>query len=339
LLRKVLTQTDWANVARFREILEEQRNDFQGALVPRGHSYAATRSAFSFSPAGRVSELTNGLSQMEFLVRLAQRDEAGLHAALGDLRSLTRRLLRSSGVEAVFTGAAEALPGLLGATLDLVRTLDAQPAAESYQLPLSTLTLVPPGKPRIRIIPATVGFVAHTLRASLSDDPLHAAELVLSHRLKTGYLWEEIRMKGGAYGAFSSPNGLEGVFTFATYRDPGLVSSLDTFRQSLVHARQNPLSAKDLKNTIIGTVSNDLSPRSPSEEAFLALQRRQLNISDALRQGKRDALLTTRQVDLERAAARLEAAFDAGSTYILTGQKIADEAMVAAPGRFEFEDA
>ena len=46
--------------------------------------------------------------------------------------------------------------------------------------------------------------------------PGHPAELVLSHRLKTGFLWERIRMKGGAYGAFSMPNGLEGTFTFAT---------------------------------------------------------------------------------------------------------------------------
>jgi Zn-dependent M16 (insulinase) family peptidase len=155
------------------------------------------------------------------------------------------------------------------------------------------------------------------------SDPEHAAELVLSHRLKTGFLWERIRMKGGAYGAFSMPNGLEGTFTFATYRDPNLDASLDAFRESLAASRSQPLTGSELKNTVIGTVSNDLSPRSPAEDGFLALQRRHLGITDALRQAKRDALLRVKAKDLVAAAARLEAGFDQGQTFVLTGESIA----------------
>jgi Zn-dependent M16 (insulinase) family peptidase len=194
------------------------------------------------------------------------------------------------------------------------------------------------GKPAIKIIPATVGFSAHTLRGSLSSDSFHAADQVLAHRLRTGYLYEEIRLKGGAYGAFASPNGLEGVFTFATYRDPGLLGSLSAFRDSLSHAVSNPIAGRELLNTIIGTISNDLMPRSASEEAFLTLQRHQLNITDELRQLKRDTLLSLKPSDLNQAAKRLLAGFDQGTTYILTGRKIAEDAMAKAPLQFTLEE-
>ena len=130
-------------------------------------------------------------------------------------------------------------------------------------------------------------------------------------------------MKGGAYGAFSMPNGLEGTFTFATYRDPNLSASLEAFRESLLASRAEPLSGSELRNTIIGTVSNDLGPRSPSEDGFLALQRRHLGITDAHRQAKRDALLRVKAKDLVAAAARLEDGFDQGQTFILTGETVA----------------
>ncbi|MEI8093165.1 MAG: insulinase family protein [Spirochaetales bacterium] len=339
LLRRVLTETAWSHGARFRELVEEMRNDYQGALVPRGHAYAATRSAQGFSPAGRVSELTNGLTQMEHLVALGNASDDELKLVLGRLAALARRVFRSPALEAVVTGDGGALEPLVVETQGLLAFLDAQPLVASPGATSDALlTAAGSGSsPIIKVIPATVGFVAHTVTGSLSSDPWHAADLVLSHHLRTGFLWEEIRMKGGAYGAFASPNGLEGVMTFATYRDPGLLNSLAAFRAGL-ESLTTPLPGAELKNTIIGTVSNDLTPRSPAEEAFLALQRRQLGITDAMRQTKREALLGLKATDVTRASARLLEGFDRGTTYILTGRKIADEAVAKEPGRFTLEE-
>lgn len=321
LLERVLTRTDWTNRGRLRDLILEMKNDYQGALVPRGHVFASTRSASVFSQGGRIGELTGGLDQLDFLVRLAESDEPALDTLLQTLKGLASSLWTSPGVEASLTGAVTALTHLHRDTLALVGRLASQPRPERRS---SAPGLPPgPGKPLVRLIPSAVGFVARSIRGSKMTDPGHAAELVLSHRLKTGFLWERIRMKGGAYGAFSMPNGLEGTFTFATYRDPNLTSSLEAFRESLLASRDEPLSGAELRNTIIGTVSNDLSPRSPAEDGFLALQRRHLGITDALRQAKRDGLLRVKAKDVVAAAARLEAAFDQGQSFALTGEAVA----------------
>ena len=321
LLERVLTQTAWSNRGRLRELILEMKNDFQGALIPRGHVFASTRSASGLSPGGRVGELTGGLAQLDFLAALADSDEERLDATLGSLRALAAWIWTSSGADAVVTGTEGQLAGLGRQAASLVGRLQALP--RSVRSGSALPPLPGPGPARVRLIPSTVGFVARSIRGTKMTDAGHAAELVLSHRLKTGFLWERIRMKGGAYGAFSMPNGLEGTFTFATYRDPNLASSLEAFRESLLASRAEPLSGAELRNTIIGTVSNDLSPRSPAEDGFLALQRRHLGITDALRQAKRDGLLRTKAKDLITAADWLESGFDQGQTFVLTGESIA----------------
>lgn len=321
LLERVLTQTDWSNRSRLRDLIVEMKNDYQGALVPRGHVFASTRSAAALSLGGRIGELTGGLDQLDFLTRLAESDEPRLDEVLHTLQALARSIWTAPGTEAVVTGASGQLAALGSSAAALVGRVASGPA--SPRLPGQPSPASGPGNPAVRLIPSSVGFVARSIRGTRMTDPGHAAELVLSHRLKTGFLWERIRMKGGAYGAFSMPNGLEGTFTFATYRDPNLKASLEAFRESLTASRAEPLSGTELRNTIIGTVSNDLSPRSPAEDGFLALQRRHLGITDALRQAKRDGLLRVRAKDLVAAAGRLEAAFDEGQTFALTGEALA----------------
>ncbi len=71
LLEQVLTQTDWGRRDRLRDLILEMKNDYQGALVPRGHVFASTRSAADLSLGGWIGELTGGLSQLDFLVGLA----------------------------------------------------------------------------------------------------------------------------------------------------------------------------------------------------------------------------------------------------------------------------
>ncbi len=320
LLTRVLSTVDWTNRDRLRDLVVEMKNDYQGALVPRGHVFASTRSSAVLSAGGLIGEWMGGLAQLDFLTARAESDTAGFDAMLKALKTLASRIFSAPGVEATVTGAETLLPVLGRDAAGLVGRLSAS-STKTAAAPTSWESS--PGPARIRLIPSTVGFVARSIRGSKMSDPEHAAELVLSHRLKTGFLWERIRMKGGAYGAFSMPNGLEGTFTFATYRDPNLDASLEAFRESLAASRSQPLTGTELKNTVIGTVSNDLSPRSPAEDGFLALQRRHLGITDDLRQAKRDALLRVKPRDLVAAAARLEAGFDHGQTFVLTGETIA----------------
>ena len=83
------------------------------------------------------------------------------------------------------------------------------------------------------------------------------------------YLWNEVRVKGGAYGTgFSAnPNGMIGAYSF---RDPDPANALRAFRSAGPVIRDMELSEAELESYIIGTISNMEPLQSPLGRVLLA---------------------------------------------------------------------
>jgi Zn-dependent M16 (insulinase) family peptidase len=318
LLESILLKVDWDNYDRLKDLLLERKNELASALVPRGHMYAVYKSSQGFSLPSTINDWTGGLSQMDFL---AQLDPSALQKLADQLSALSRRVLVFKNTVAALSGASSALERLkarLTGWSALFPTTAEAPARLAAEISNT--------RHGLRVIPSSVGFNALTLPGCPLAQAGHEAELVLAHALRTGFLWEKIRMKGGAYGAMTFTNPLEATFAFATYRDPRLVDSLNAFKEGLEFYRSNPLLRRDLINTILGAVSGDLSPRSPAEDGFMVLQRSLLGITDEMRQKKRDTMRRLTARDLVRASERLLSVWDQGISFSLTSAAIAEQA-------------
>ncbi len=132
-------------------------------------------------------------------------------------------------------------------------------------------------------------------------------------------------MKGGAYGASASISGMEGTFTFSTYRDPMIVSSLSSFRKSLEWT-VNELDDDTVNMAIIGSVGKELRPLSPGERGFVAFKRKLYGITDDLRQNRRNFQLSADAVELRREAENLLGSWDKRSISVIAGAEALDEA-------------
>ena len=120
-------------------------------------------------------------------------------------------------------------------------------------------------------------FTARTLPAAFIGSEQHAHESLLAHMMKTNDLWEEVRMKNGAYGVYASVNGTEGLMTVSTYRDPNPSDNLDALEGALDAAITGRYSANDLKKAIITVVGRDLKPLSPAEQKSDRFQTRSVS--------------------------------------------------------------
>jgi Zn-dependent M16 (insulinase) family peptidase len=174
-----------------------------------------------------------------------------------------------------------------------------------------------------------VGFAALSLQGSPYTDPRIGAETVLAHRLSTGALWEDIRMKGGAYGAFASSDGLEQCFSFATYRDPNPLRSLEAFPAILRKEGKMTCDEESLEKAIIGSFAKEKRPRTGAEKGFGDFLRFLYGIEDSCRENKLRAMVEAAPEDIAAAAARLAAAADTpppGIPVILAGPAAAEQA-------------
>ena len=91
--------------------------------------------------------------------------------------------------------------------------------------------------------------------------------------LRTTWLWDKIRVQGGAYGGQCMFDRYSGGFTFVSYRDPNLLATLDTYDRTATSCGTPSLDDAELTRNIIGTIGEVDTYRLPDAKGFASMQR------------------------------------------------------------------
>jgi Zn-dependent M16 (insulinase) family peptidase len=342
LARRLIGEADFSDQRRVRDLVLEMKNEAASSLAPLGHHYASGRSSRAFSRALMVDEVWNGLGQIGFAHWLADLDTAEISRKLTAIRDAAA----GAGAIINLTGSAAALKPALAAMgrgnfgpprprnphsaegssfASLPEQFPGQAAGPRSKTPA-------PGGAEVYASPSLqVGFAARAFAAAPWDSPAQAAEIILTHLLSTGALWEDIRMKGGAYGAFAQPDNLEGYVSFSTYRDPNPLRSLDSF-SSITGSDGNggnsgkmEFSDDEVEKAIIGCYGRETRPRTPAEKGAADFSRFLYGIEDAHRRRKLERLIAV-EGDQVSAALKSFASRIAAPPVIVAGTAAAEKA-------------
>src|SRR5690606_25073193 len=123
--------------------------------------------------------------------------------------------------------------------------------------------------------------------------------------LNTTFLWDRIRVQGGAYGGGAGFDPFSGAFTFTSYRDPNLLGTLANYDAAAAFLRQ-PVGTQDLTRSVIGVIGGIDTYRLPDAKGFTALLWELMGDTDAARQQRRDEVLGASQADFDALADALE---------------------------------
>jgi Zn-dependent M16 (insulinase) family peptidase len=321
LALRLISEADFSDLRRIHDLVMEMKNEARSNLAPYGHHYASCRASRYASASSQTDEAWNGLTQILFVHRLAEMDTAVIAAKLKNMRDS----IASGGLIAGLAGSAGALKS--GGKLIAGRFKSFGPPKNRAQGKKAADAIL---SPEVFASPSLqVGFAAMTLRAAEYDTLAQAAETVLAHQLSTGALWENIRMKGGAYGANASNNGLERCFSLSTYRDPNPLRSLNAFSAIL---KDTNAHAVDLEKMIIGCYSRETRPRTPSEKSVNDLLRFLSRIDDDCRRRKLKWLINICENDISAALGGLASQLASKVTptqVVIAGMNSAEQAAKA----------
>lgn len=326
LLEKILTGADTARTDKIRDVLLEMRNDISASVIPRGNQYAMLTAARSFQPSLAMEEIWKGPDQLLFLDYLSGMDSETFSEIEEIFNRLRRKVLHAENISLQITAGDGYLDKAVSGTEKLLRALPPAPAGESGSKCIDSFSgfpKLPPAadKPLRLAVPAAVGFAGGAMRASWLGTGRNAAESLLGHALKTGYLWEQVRMKGGAYGVFAGANGSEGIWFFTSYRDPQCGKTLGTFREALEYAAAGKIDASTLKKAVIGTVGKEVKKLTPDIKGFVGFRRNLYGITDEKRQKKRDYILSAGTEELKQSAEELLQHFEYSMTALIADEK------------------
>ena len=335
LSRRMITEADFSDLRRLKDLALEMKNDNDSSLAPAGHQYASSCSGKFFSRSRAADEIWNGLGQIAFSHELAAMDMGALKERMEKIRDR----LALSGVLLNITSSPDAVPNALKAAgcfgsfgSPKMPNPDCSKKETLFgflQKRVTQAGLSPGSGAEVFSSPSLqVGFAAMSLPAAPYGTAEHAAEMVFSHELRTGPLWESIRMMGGAYGAMAVPNNLEKVFSFSTYRDPDPLRSLDAISKILKRRSAEGIDRDSLEKFIIGTYARETRPQSPAEKGFAEFLRTLYGISDDHRLTRLKDIVTLDAEAANAAARRLAKAAEEGPCcpVIITGEKTAASA-------------
>ncbi|WP_053227928.1 insulinase family protein [Spirochaeta cellobiosiphila] len=324
LVKEIIVNADLDNKKRLKDLLFELRNDSKSHVIPSGNSYASNRAASHLSEASHQEELINGISQIFFLDELYsdyQKDEDKLLSMMSNVfKSIRGHIFNQNNVVVnIMVQEANTYNDVAKEANKLITTLTEVPHVDTVNIPPFEQSKK---SHEAWSVPATVGYVATAFNGPRLGQSNFAASVVISHLLRTGYLWENIRMRGGAYGASANASALEGIFAFATYRDPRITGSLETFKNGLESIANGEFSEKDLELAIIGVVGREEHPLSPNDKLSIGYRRRLLKIKNSLRQEKRDQILSLNRHSLIETAKHLLLAMEKSYSCVISGSEI-----------------
>jgi Zn-dependent M16 (insulinase) family peptidase len=296
ILRDVLTTAKLDNKERFKQIVLEEKAGMEGGLVPSGHSYASSRLRSSFSATDWASEQMGGVSYLFFVRKLAERVENDWAGVLEDLQRVRDMLVNRNGL-------------IVNITIDAANWQTLQPKLATFinQLPTSNARLSdwPEGGNNQNeglTIPAQVNYVAKGADVYALGHKMHGSWLAIHNWLRTTYLWERIRVQGGAYGGFCTFDPLGGAFTYLSYRDPNLVGTVNNYDGTPEFIRTHAPDEAEVERTIIGVIGGLDTYMLPDAKGWTSMSRYLTHTTDEQRQQTRDEVLGTTPADFAKFA-------------------------------------
>jgi Zn-dependent M16 (insulinase) family peptidase len=311
IIRDILLTVKLDNQDRFRQIVLEAKARQEAGLVPSGHQVVNGRLRAKFSEADWASEQMGGITQLLFLRQLSEDVENDWPGVLAKLEAVRQHLLNRNAMICNVTLDDENWSQFQPQLLDFLTAMPANEVALVDWAP--SLNRTSEGL----TIPAQVNYVGKGANLYDLGYNLHGSNAVIRKFLGTTYLWEKVRVQGGAYGGFCTFDRDSGVFNYLSYRDPNLEKTLDNYDGTADFLRNLDLHEAELTKSIIGTIGSLDAYQLPDAKGYTSLSRHLIGLTDEARQQYRNEVLSTSAADFKAFGEVLAQVNDNGVVVVL----------------------
>ena len=329
VLGDLLTAPDPSDAKRLRDLVLEGASRLTSQLVPAGHMFAYLRAAAALDVPAWRREQWNGATQVRFMNELAA--SGAVDEAMDRVRRLQELLFTRARLTVSLAGDAEVLAALREHVAPFVQAL---PAGE----PPAPADAGAPGVGRASgvVIPAQVNYVGQVLRVPTIVHPAAPALALLSEVLSNDYLYQKLRVQGGAYGGFCSYAHDNGLLPMLSYRDPHLTETLDVYAGAVDFLRGDGLTEDTVAASRLGAIGSFDAVLSPAQQLGAARSWRFFGVTDEDRLHFRDGLLSMTAAEIrEQALPLIEVALRDAPRAILASRERLEAAGAGLDGGLE----
>ncbi len=305
LVLHILQESLFTNSKEIKDLINQRKVELYQEIMQAGSSYALGRLAASCTVSGVINEHCNGISYYQYLKTLSKTKNFDFLQALANKVFCWKNLITS------YTGDFPTFE---------VSVWKALPEESVNEYPRGIAPIKPYGVRKEGFsIPSDVSYAA--LGGPLKCTSQAFGKLALaSHIISLEYLWNVIRVQGGAYGTTLSVKE-SGFCGCDSYRDPSAAQSLKAFVASGAFLEKVLVPKRDLTGAIIGTIAETSPFRSTKQKGQYADSLYIRGLSYAELCERRKELLSATPETLLPVAKSLQATLSKASSICVIGPK------------------
>ncbi len=266
LIAKVTEEVLYTSIYKNKEVagnlIRQMKMSSEEYFIDSGHLAAFRRASAYSSAEAVISEYYSGYEAHIKIKELDKRFDEEFEALSGRLTALAERIFTKNRLIISVTGTADK---------EFIKLLISSVKDGKPFNPISKIS--PFGIRREGIlIPAQVGYASLSLNLGTIEKEACGSLNVTRSLLSYSYLWNAVRVQGGAYGVglIARNNGNVG---FYSYRDPSPSRSVFCYKNSGDFLRKFAESGENITKFIIGAVGDASPLTSPKLKGSLATSR------------------------------------------------------------------
>jgi Zn-dependent M16 (insulinase) family peptidase len=295
LIEEMTGRTKLDEKKRIREIVREVKSRHEMRIVNEGHLTSARRLLSYLSGQATYIELLTGISYYKFLADIDKNFESRIDEVISKLKEVYKQVFNVNNLLTGVTCGQEDYDAFLKSYGSYVKTLPADKVKHF------TYSFEMPDKNEGLLTQSNVQYVAKGYNFAELGYEYSGVLQVLRTIARYDYLWNNIRVKGGAYGAMVGFERSGNMF-FVSYRDPNLKETIKVYDEFDKYLEQFDADNREMTKYIIGTISGVDAPLTPSMKGERAAEYYIRNISYQEIQRERDEILKVKQADIRELA-------------------------------------
>ncbi len=259
LLDEIFYRTRFDDRQRLYEIVAEEAASEKSKLMFDARGVLHNRLTSYISPSGALKEYMQGIDYYYFIDELYTNFDTKIDEAIAEMKKIYQAVFSDANVELLFSSDEAHNPLIFN-------TISRHFKACEANTPKVNISFTPQAKNEALIISTDVNYVGKAYDFKKAGYRYSGPMLVLKTIMHTDYLWNNVRVKGGAYGAFFTVDRTGGI-TVSSYRDPHIKRTFDVIDNIARHLETTSYTKEAIHKFIIGTISSIDIPVPPIASA------------------------------------------------------------------------
>lgn len=248
IMEELLLRSDFNNKEKLKDVIKEELSKTQSKIMSATHKMVLNEMFAKISRKFKFITLLSGISYYNFLKELNDNFDEKYEIIIKLFKELVDRII-SSRKDVIITVNKENKQTSIQKAIDFLNKYQSTSKTTinfDYEENKENTSI---------IMPSLVNYVGQGYLYKNLGYEYEGSMLVLKKYLSTEYLWNNVRVMGGAYGSFIQIDKY-GNLGLVSYRDPNVKRTYDVYQNLFECISNLDLTDEDVNKLIIGTISD-----------------------------------------------------------------------------------